>query len=103
MKEYYSRLTDIVRVYIEGRFDVTAMEMTTDEILDARDIDALEQEVKKELRDILMRADLVKFAKFLPTPEEHEASLRLAVKFVEMTWRQPAPAVEENVVEQVAA
>jgi len=43
IKEHYSQLTDIVRMYIERRFDVMAMEMVTDEILASREISSLEK------------------------------------------------------------
>src|SRR5438067_1868308 len=58
VKEYYSKLTDIVRTYIERRFSVMAMEMITDEILAAAAITGLDKEPKEKLRDTLVLADL---------------------------------------------
>jgi hypothetical protein len=100
LKEYHSQLTDIVRLYIERRFDVLAMESTSDEILSSMVNRGSDKDVLQLLREILVRADLAKFAKFQPTPEENESSLRLAVDFVERTWRpvleqaRPEPAGE---------
>ena len=91
VKEYYTQLTDIVRVYIERRYSVMALEMITDEILGSGEIKALPKDVQEKLKEILVRSDLVKFAKFQPFPEENERSLSLAVSFVESTWRQAAP------------
>ena len=90
VKEYYSMLTDIVRTYIERRFEVKAMEITTDEIMSAPEIMEIEKPPKENLQEILVRADLVKFAKFQPLPEENEKSLSLAISFVESTHREPA-------------
>ena len=101
VKEYYSQLTDIVRTYIEQRFDVLAMEMTTDEILGSHGIQMLEKDVKQELKEGLVRADLVKFAKFQPFPEENEASLPHAISFVELTWQEPVKADQTEVAAEV--
>jgi hypothetical protein len=87
IKEYHSQLTDIVRVYIERRFNVMAMELTSDEILSTRQIEDLESGMREKLREILFRADLVKFAKFQPQAGENESSMALAISFVETTWR----------------
>ncbi|HUL43154.1 MAG TPA: hypothetical protein VLY03_02240 [Bacteroidota bacterium] len=101
VKEYYSRLTDIVRLYIERRFAVLAMESTSDEILAAERIRGLENGVRDLLRDVLLRADLVKFAKFQPLPQENESSLASSRAFVEATQLvdeqpKPQPVVEVN-------
>lgn len=101
LKEYHSQLTDIVRTYIEKRFNVMAMESTSDEILDSRVIAGLEKDVLETLREILIRADFVKFAKFQPLPEENESSLRLAVGFVERTWRPVVEPVQREPVAEV--
>lgn len=84
-KLYYTRLTDILRRYMEGRWGFAAMEMTSDETLDA----VREQEVEgaslESLRGILRSADLVKFAKHIPLPEENESAWTKAYYFVENT------------------
>jgi hypothetical protein len=85
VKEFHSRVTEIVRAYIEDRFRVRALEQTSDEILDAGAIRALPAEPASHLRSILVRADLVKFAKFQPAREEHDASLASAKAFVGQT------------------
>lgn len=87
IKEYHSQLTDIVRVYIERRFGVMAMELTSDEILSTRQIEDLKGGAREKLREILLRADLVKFAKFQPQAGENESSMALAISFVETTRR----------------
>ncbi len=85
VKEYHSEITDILRRYIERRFGILAMESTTDEILISGPVGGLPGGARETLTTVLVRADLVKFAKFQPAPAENEASLPLAVSFVEST------------------
>lgn len=85
IKLYYVRLGDIIRVYIEGRFGITAMEQTTDEILTAIETAELSADLKSELRGLLTLADLVKFAKASPAPDENEKNLQRAFDFVRGT------------------
>jgi BatD DUF11 like domain len=92
IKEYHSRVSDIIRTYIEQTLSINAMEMTTDLILSANEIQALSQRNKSELQELLERADLVKFAKFQPLANEHETSMKNAVSFVESTMSQEAIA-----------
>lgn len=84
-KLYYSTLTEILRIYIEGRWAVGALEMTTQEIIEAlRDVD-IKRESRSNLVSILLTADMVKFAKALPDAEENEQLFNYAYYFVENT------------------
>lgn len=84
-KLYYSTLTEILRLYIEGRWDVGALEMTSDEIIAAlRDVD-IKRDSRSNLIEILRTADMVKFAKALPEAEENEQLFTYAYYFVENT------------------
>ena len=85
IKEYHSELTDIVRTYIEKRFLVNAMEMVTDEIMEALIGISLDKENLENLKAILQLADIVKFAKGTPLPAENERSFNDAVSFVKST------------------
>jgi hypothetical protein len=68
IKEFYVELTDILRRYIESRFELKAPEMTTEEFLaNIRDFSDLKYEHKNLLREFLQQADLVKFAKYGPS------------------------------------
>ena len=71
-KQYYSRLTDVVRRYLEEEAKITALESTTDELLlklkalkESGQLD-LERETIKNLKTVLQTADLVKFARSTP-------------------------------------
>ncbi len=88
VKEYHTALSDVLRAYIERRFDVPAMESTSGEILGSGPVSGLGREPLAGLRDLLLRSDLVKFAKFIPAPEENERSFSGAVTFVETTRRK---------------
>ena len=84
-KQYYSGLTDILRTYIAARWDIGAMEMTSDEIIDAMRAEELPDKARMDLTAILRDADLVKFAKATPPAEENEADYLKAYYFVEET------------------
>jgi hypothetical protein len=84
-KEYHSRLTDILRLYIEQRFSINALEQTTDEIIRSFRSVPIEPENKSRLKQIFELSDLVKFAKQLALPDENEMSLNNAILFVRET------------------
>lgn len=89
VKEYYTRLTGVLRRYIERQFKVNAMEQTSDELLaNIKPVTKLNQQ-QPNLRYILETADLAKFAKLEPQPDAHEASLRKAYEILE--WTRPRP------------
>lgn len=96
IKEYHSELTDILRHYIEERYDIMAIEMTSSEILDAINEKLLPALATNKLTTILQRADLVKFAKGNPLPDEHEESFVSGVDFVRATIPTPAEALQKG-------
>ena len=96
VKQYYTRLTEIIRLYIEHRFDVMALEQTSDEILVSLKKVYLEDLLALELlKKILVTADLVKFAKSQPLPDENEICLLDAYQFVNNTKQNVSP-LEQN-------
>lgn len=89
VKYYYTRLTEILRQYLENRYRVYSLEMTTSETLD----ELLRTGFKKDelfslLRDVLTAADLVKFAKYVPGNDEHELNYQNSWKFVDATKKE---------------
>ena len=98
LKEYYTQLTDTVRLYIDRTFGVNACEMTSNEILDGlRQMKKDSKELYGKLADMLRTADLAKFAKWQPSPSECEQSLKDAFTFVEQTMpHEPEPPTEEK-------
>lgn len=94
-KEFYSRLTDILRSYIWERKGIQAMEMTSAEILHEVRMVAETDSVYENLKQILTTADLVKFAKYKPYPDENDLSMVNAYFFVNQT-KESDPLPDPN-------
>ncbi len=92
-KEYYTKLTDTLRKYIEERYHFSAMEMTSGEIIE-RLTAAGDQTMIDELRQLFTTADLVKFAKYSTLINENDANLVNAIAFIDQT-KQETVAPEE--------
>lgn len=84
-KFYHTRLTDIIRAYLWHRYDINAMEMTTDEVLESHSIKQVDSESVGKLKYMLELADLVKFAKVIPVVNENEQTLAYGYDFVTAT------------------
>jgi hypothetical protein len=99
-KEYYTKLTDTLRKYIEERYGFNAMEMTSSEIID-RLTSAQDQKALDELHQLFTTADLVKFAKYSTLINENDANLVNAIEFINQTKLENMP-VEETVKPQLS-
>jgi len=85
-KEYYSELTDIIRLYLEDRYKITALELTSYEILFAlQQLSVLKPELFDDLKRTFTLADLAKFAKAEPLANENELCLNNAYKLINET------------------
>ncbi len=93
-KEYYTRLTDILRSYLDTRFGINAMEMTSSQIVKSLRNNEETRMPEKYMSRVLEIADFVKFAKARPLPEDNAASFRSAPQFVEDT--KPLPTDTEK-------
>jgi len=88
-KAYYIELSDIVRRYLENRFNIRAPEMTTEEfLLKVKEDSSLSVEHKGLLRDFLTNCDLVKFAKYQPAETEASLALASARRLVDQTKQE---------------
>lgn len=95
VKQYYTRLTDILRTYFEHQFNIAALEQTSEELLqNIKPVTKLNQQ-RDKLRSLLAIADLAKFAKLQPTADEHEDCMVKAEEILEWT-RPKAGAAEED-------
>ena len=87
-KTYYTELTEILRRYISNRYAIDAMEQTSDDILSEfrrnKELKDKKAEIKL-LNDVLQLADLVKFAKWQPLPDECERSFHQVTQFIDQT------------------
>ncbi|MDC1217202.1 hypothetical protein N8131_03670 [Flavobacteriaceae bacterium] len=101
-KLYYSRLTDVVRRYLEEEAKIDALESTSEELLIKLEMRKgegtldLDFTTLKSLREVLKNADLVKFAKSMPEYRVANEDRR-AVEHVVMETKQalPEPTEEE--------
>lgn len=94
VKMHHSEISEIIREYIEKRYDVHALENTTDEIMQSLRFHSIAPNLLTKLNQVLVLADLVKFAKEKPLANENEMSLINAVEFVKETKQIIAPTDE---------
>ncbi len=100
VKEYFLELSEILKCYFEKRFEITALESTTSEIL--RDLKQKEIELllAEKIQTVLETADLVKFAKWTPPPPEIIKINQLARALVEearpKATLSPEPEAKSN-------
>jgi hypothetical protein len=96
-KEYYTKLTETLRKYIEERYGFSAMEMTSSEIIE-RLMAQSDQQSLDELRQLFTTADLVKFAKYSTMINENDANLVSAIDFINQTKVEVDPNLPEEEV-----
>lgn len=94
LKEYHSELTDIIRIYIERRFKIPAVEMVSFEILQALKQKAINDQAMGKLTATLELADMVKFAKSGATAIENDTSLNNCIDFVNETKAEAEKVTE---------
>ncbi|MBN2105555.1 hypothetical protein JW835_16070 [bacterium] len=95
IKQFYIELSEIIREYINGRYFVVALEMTTTEVLYGLRAQDLTDEIFNLFQTFLQNCDLVKFAKFIPSDELHEGNVKTAYEIVEKT--KPVIVVHEEI------
>ena len=93
-KEFYTQLTDVLRRYINERYGINSLEMTSGEILSIIRIKTEEDSIYENLKQVLIVADLVKFAKYKPFIDENDLSLMNSYFFVNQT-KDDDPLPEE--------
>ena len=85
IKEYHILASEIIRTYIEGRFGVCALEMTTGEAVGGLRGAGVPEDAVQTFGRFASRCDLVKFAKLWPAPDACWDSLEAARAFVDQT------------------
>ncbi|MCX7861373.1 MAG: hypothetical protein N2449_00050 [Bacteroidales bacterium] len=91
-KQYYSELTDILRIYLEEQYQIPAMESLSSELIEHLKNRSFDEELVRNMQSLLTTADFVKFAKATPLPDENDWHWKNAVAFVEQT----KPVMEEK-------
>jgi len=83
---FFVELTAIIRRYLEDHFELRAPELTTEEFLNvASGSPDLNEDHQRFLRDFLRRADMVKFARFIPSSADIESAASAASRFLDQT------------------
>ncbi len=107
-KQYYSELTNIVRLYLEEEVHVSAMESTTDELIEKlemlKDTGGLELDKTTitQFKQVLKTADLVKFAKSEPDTKTAERDRNKIEEVVHKTKEAlPEPTEEDMLLDEV--
>lgn len=96
VKQFYSQLTDVLRIYLEERYQFPAMEKTTVEILKSlKEVELPDDKLLAKMKKILETADLAKFAKYEPLPDENDLSLIGAFFFVNQTKLEEIKSLED--------
>lgn len=85
VKEHYAELTFILREYLEKRFAIPALESTTEETLGFLKHQNFPAQISAELHDLLVQADLAKFAKIIPPESFHRVALDISRKIILQT------------------
>ncbi len=94
VKQHHSKISEILREYLEKRYAVKALEHTTDEIMQSLRFLPIDADLLVKLNQTLVLADMVKFAKEQPLPEENDKCLMNAFDFVNSTKLIIIPKVE---------
>lgn len=83
-KQFHVEVSDILRLYIEGKFRIQALESTTSELItEFRQKRLIEENYISLLRRFLEVCDLVKFAKYIPSNEECNEVLNEAFNLIQ--------------------
>lgn len=99
-KQYYTGITDTLREYFVKRFQISAMEMTSAEIMDNLKYNNDAAPILDRMRQIFSTSDMVKFAKQEPTQEENEISIMNAYYIVNQTTVIPVDEPKEDKQEE---
>lgn len=84
-KKFYFRLSEIIRQYLARRYQINALEATTEELLHELQDQPLQVEHRMLISDFFGRCDLVKFARYIPPMEETEQGYKAALEIVDCT------------------
>lgn len=96
VKQYYIRLTEIIRTYMERRYKIMALEMITDDIIEELAKLKIDKTLLDKMKFSLETADLAKFAKFQPLPDENTRSMNTMIEFVNATAEEVTEATTVN-------
>ncbi len=93
-KAFYSDLGDAIRQYYESLYNLPALESTSGELLNMLRHGSIDQDLIDDTRAVLQEADMVKFAKFNPTPKQAERALQKAYNFLDRARQIDGPRID---------
>jgi len=96
IKEFYIVLSDIARRYMERRFYIMTFEKTTDEIIDQLVRKNILKTSVRNVNNLLVEFDLVKFAKMIPSVSEARGHILKTRNFVEETTEKKSQEEKEE-------
>ncbi len=77
-KEYYIEVTEVIRLFIEYKYNIKALEQTSHEIIESLGLSSIDPVMMTQIKNLFALSDLIKFAKSLPTPKENEEAMSIA-------------------------
>ena len=93
-KNFYSALGDAIRRYYESLYNLPALESTSGELLNMLRNGSIDQDLIDDTRAVLQEADMVKFAKFNPTPKQAKRALQKAYNFLDRAQQIDGPRID---------
>jgi hypothetical protein len=93
-KAFYSDLGDAIRQYYESLYSLPALESTSGELLNMLRNGSIDQDLIDDTKAVLQEADMVKFAKFNPTPKQAERALQKAYNFLDRAQQIDGPRID---------
>jgi len=84
-KGFYFSLSNILRTYIQARYNINALEMTTEELLPKIDLLGISRETHQEMKDLLRSTDPVKYAEVPAAVSKMRIDLAFVINFVKQS------------------
>ncbi|MCB9189342.1 MAG: hypothetical protein H6598_09010 [Flavobacteriales bacterium] len=95
-KEYYVQVTGVIRKFIEYKYNIQALEQTSHEIIDSLRLSSIDSAMMNRIQNLFSIADLIKFAKSLPTPRENEEAMSIAKNILSAEIHQLDSKAKKN-------
>jgi hypothetical protein len=95
VSQYHFELSNIIRRYIQNRYNSDALDLTTNELNELCKELKVDDQLLSKLIEVLKIGDLAKFAKASPLPEENEEAIHVIEEFVSKTFQKPLSETEE--------
>lgn len=104
VKQYYSEIIEVLKMYMQQRFEMSTLDKTSDEVLELlHKVESLIKEpvMLKSIARLFKTSDLVKFAKYIPDVTDHQNALVQARDFIKSTLLEMQENPDDNDVEDI--